>query len=110
MKLTKLVQTTGACPSQWDAEDEDCNYVYIRYRHGFLYVSTAPSEEEWAEKHVIVFEKTVSEEDDGVMSTVEMLEHTGLEFIGELQPDIEVDVGVDSLIDFLEDLKRHREQ
>lgn len=32
--LTRAVQTSMACPSQWDAWDADGNYYYLRYRHG----------------------------------------------------------------------------
>ena len=34
LRITKIVQTCYACPSQWDAETEDGRSVYIRYRHG----------------------------------------------------------------------------
>ena len=32
--LVRAVQTSIACPSQWDAWDADGNYYYLRYRHG----------------------------------------------------------------------------
>jgi hypothetical protein len=38
MKVTDVVQTCEACPSQWDAKTEDGKYVYIRYRWGSLTV------------------------------------------------------------------------
>lgn len=34
MRIVKAIRTSTACPSQWDAWDEDGNYVYLRYRHG----------------------------------------------------------------------------
>lgn len=34
--IKKLEQTCGGCPSQWEGEDIDGNYVYIRYRWGIL--------------------------------------------------------------------------
>lgn len=34
MRLVRATQTSLACPSQWDAYDEDGNYWYLRYRHG----------------------------------------------------------------------------
>jgi hypothetical protein len=37
MRIVKAIQTCGACPSQWDAWDENGNYVYLRYRHGYGY-------------------------------------------------------------------------
>lgn len=32
--IVRTVQTSIACPSQWDAWDADGNYYYLRYRHG----------------------------------------------------------------------------
>jgi hypothetical protein len=34
VKLTRVVQTSMACPAQWDAWDADGNYYYLRFRHG----------------------------------------------------------------------------
>jgi hypothetical protein len=34
VRLVRATQTSVACPSQWDAYDEDGNYWYLRYRHG----------------------------------------------------------------------------
>lgn len=34
MRLVSATQTSFACPSQWDAFDEDGNYWYLRYRYG----------------------------------------------------------------------------
>jgi len=31
--LVKAVQTSSACPSQWDAWDANGQYYYLRYRH-----------------------------------------------------------------------------
>lgn len=33
--LVRAIQTSIACPSQWDAWDADGNYYYLRYRSGF---------------------------------------------------------------------------
>jgi len=33
--LVRAVQTAIACPSQWDAWDEQDNYYYLRFRHGY---------------------------------------------------------------------------
>lgn len=32
--ITRAVCTCLACPSQWDAWDEQGNYYYLRYRNG----------------------------------------------------------------------------
>lgn len=39
IELDRLVQTCGACPSQWDAWGKDGWYYYIRYRSGVLTVN-----------------------------------------------------------------------
>ncbi len=36
MKVNKIVQTCGACPSQWEGSLDDGRAIYIRYRHGYL--------------------------------------------------------------------------
>jgi hypothetical protein len=35
VKLVRAVQTSMACPSQWDAWDAEGNYYYLRFRHGY---------------------------------------------------------------------------
>jgi hypothetical protein len=72
MRIINLVQTCPACPSQWDAQTEDGQYVYIRYRWDTLTVSI--DEQPYLHKDAVY--------DDplrGVMSTEEMLQYTGLE-------------------------------
>ena len=44
IKVMRLKQTCFACPSQWDGETDDSKCIYIRYRHGFLYVSVDDKE------------------------------------------------------------------
>ena len=41
--LTKVVQTSYACPSQWDAWDAEGRYYYLRYRSGIGTVDTYPA-------------------------------------------------------------------
>lgn len=38
IKITKLVQTCTACPSQYEGWTDKGEYVYVRYRHGYLYI------------------------------------------------------------------------
>lgn len=37
-----MMQTCGACPSQWEGELQDGRAVYIRFRHGWLQVGAGP--------------------------------------------------------------------
>ena len=39
IKIVELKQTCVACPSQWDAWDDEDNYYYIRYRWGHLTIT-----------------------------------------------------------------------
>jgi hypothetical protein len=39
VRVTSLEQTCYACPSQWEGETDNGDYVYIRYRWGHLTVS-----------------------------------------------------------------------
>jgi hypothetical protein len=55
--IVKAVQTSMACPSQWDAWDEEGRYYYLRYRHGCGSVERAASQEEWR-KNCVLLEPT----------------------------------------------------
>lgn len=104
MKLAKLVKTLSACPSQWDGWDADGNYYYVRYRHGWLYVEKSPNYDAWWDhEHERIYDEIITDEDDGVMSTKEMLQYTGLEFDGE------VPFEMPGMKDFLEDMKNIEE-
>lgn len=43
MKVTSIVQTSTACPSQWEGTLEDGRMVYVRYRWGYLSVRVSPT-------------------------------------------------------------------
>lgn len=73
MVLTSINQTCFACPSQWDAETECGKSLYIRYRWGHLTVSDRA-----LGLGVDIFSLETDDLFDGVMSTEEMLETTGL--------------------------------
>lgn len=34
MRLATAIRTCIACPSQWDAQDDEGQYWYLRFRHG----------------------------------------------------------------------------
>ncbi|WP_329301842.1 hypothetical protein OG410_29305 [Streptomyces sp. NBC_00659] len=48
-KLTRVVQTCSAYPSQWDAWTADGQYLYLRYRHGVGCVEWHPGPEDDAD-------------------------------------------------------------
>lgn len=39
IKLTRVVETCGGCPAQWDAWDAEGTYYYLRFRYGHGSVS-----------------------------------------------------------------------
>ncbi|MFJ8025526.1 hypothetical protein [Streptomyces sp. NPDC096311] len=45
VSIARVVQTCGACPSQWDAWTTRGQYLYLRYRHGEGTVEQHPSED-----------------------------------------------------------------
>lgn len=45
--LVRVVCTSLACPSQWDAWDDQGRYHYLRYRHGVGSAERAGSEDAW---------------------------------------------------------------
>lgn len=80
LKLVRLTQTCGACPSQWDAMTDDGRQVYIRYRWGYLSVCVGEAGD--ADEYAGVRGKPFIGEQhgdgmDGVMSTEELMEVCG---------------------------------
>jgi hypothetical protein len=39
INVTKIIETCGGCPSQWNGRTDDGQYLYVRYRWGFLRVA-----------------------------------------------------------------------
>lgn len=83
MKIKELKQTTQACPSQWEGTMEDGKFIYIRFRWGVLSVGIGKDEAEAVNNSStnMYYNKKVSDDLDGVMSTEEMLKLIGPEFI-----------------------------
>lgn len=73
-RLVSLKMTCSACPSQWEGELEDGNWIYARYRHGYLSIETGPTAEE-AVCGELIFAAEIGDQYDGDMGTQEMLEH-----------------------------------
>lgn len=55
--------TCGGCPSQWDAESTEGEYVYIRFRHGGLTVECGD---------VLMFAASLDDR-DGILSEDELV-------------------------------------
>ena len=79
IELNKLEKITEHSPSQWVGYTKDKNIVYIRYRHGMLYVGIGKKIKEAIEN--IVLEKAIG--DNSYMDTKTMLNITGLVVINK---------------------------
>lgn len=73
--ITKLEQTCAACPSQWEGKTSDGDYVYIRYRWGYLSVTLYAIDKLLVHGKQI-FGKAIGEDLDGAMSFEELKEAT----------------------------------
>lgn len=67
LRLTRIVQTCSACPSQWDAWDEAGTYYYVRYRFGRFTVTKDRVNGE------LLVNEVLGDRLDGMMDTDEML-------------------------------------
>jgi hypothetical protein len=93
IRLSYLVQTCGACPSQWEGVTENLNPVYIRYRWGNLTMQIGKIKYKTLEKAIRdpdlvnnamnhdceYIEVSIGDELAGLMNTKEMLYWLGLE-------------------------------
>lgn len=88
--LVKVIETCGACPSQWDAWDADGNYWYLRYRgnRGSAKRERNPDWTTWTDGPPNIFFDTSDEYGPlhGVMSLTEFCRRAGL----NLHPDAEL--------------------
>lgn len=75
--IARIEQTCTACPAQWDAWTDDGEYVYIRYRWGYLFVERAMTPDAWRENdYEVVLEKDIGALWDGQMSYAELTRFT----------------------------------
>jgi hypothetical protein len=88
LTLTRVTQTSIACPAQWDAWDEAGNYYYLRYRHGYGAVRQyatpdwVTADEDQLIRHVASFEH--GDGLDGSISLEEFCARAGI----ALAPDV----------------------
>jgi hypothetical protein len=80
-KLTQIVRTSFACPSQWEAKTSDGHGVYVRFRWGILSieVSDEPTEKDFGDDEghwTQVFRYKDDNEWNGDMSLEELKAHT----------------------------------
>jgi len=80
--ITKMIETCGGCPSQWDGWDEGGAYFYFRFRHGYLRVDAHDPDG----RPYTILGKEVGDSMDGIMGYEALKFH--LEGVLEL-PDTE---------------------
>ncbi|WP_068925002.1 hypothetical protein [Planobispora rosea] len=86
MKLTKVIETCSACPSQWDAWTDTGQYLYLRYRFGIGTVEAQPGPDGETWQAVPPLVEFGEPSMDGDISLEEFLDAAGL----ELAPNAEV--------------------
>lgn len=78
IKIAKYEQTCIACPTQFDCLTDDGQYVYIRYRCGWLRAGIAADEktfwDNWGkiERPYNIFNQEIGDDLDGLISFEEM--------------------------------------
>lgn len=81
VRTDRLIQTCGACPSQWDGITNDGRGVYVRYRWGFLSVRVAKTVDGDAVAGDQLYGEQLGDGFDGVLSEeglIEVLVRNGL--------------------------------
>jgi len=72
MKIKNLIETCGACPSQWEANTLDGRGVYVRYRWGYLSISISTEPGQCGVNGPEVYGCQIGEGFDGVISWSEV--------------------------------------
>lgn len=73
MKITDLVQTCGACPSQWEFTTDGDRNVYVRYRWGYLSVQVSREAHGDAVGHgPEIFSEQIGDDFDGFLEWEEV--------------------------------------
>ena len=100
LRVRDLVRICEALPSAWQAQTLDGGPVYIRYRYGRLkvYVGVGPDVRTTSDFGELVYLRDFHRRYHGLMSTGEMLRHTGIEPVGSdggatRQPRVELSDG-----------------
>lgn len=79
IRVLKVKNTGGACPSQWEGITDDDRAVYVRYRWGYLSVCVGKAGDHTEFAGVEgeeVYGEQVGGGFDGVMDYTELIEHT----------------------------------
>lgn len=83
--IVRVVETCPACPSQWDAWDDQGRYWYLRYRHGrgTAEIQPGPDTSAWSDKPPEIAFETGRGRLDGFMDLAEFAEFAGMVLPGK---------------------------
>lgn len=76
VKVVELFQTCNACPAQWEGKTADGDYIYVRYRWGFLGIGLGKTFAEAVRGGVDVWAKQHGDSLDGYLPYEEMVDLT----------------------------------
>ena len=79
MEVTEIIQTCGACPSQWEGSLKDGRMFYARYRWGVLTIelSKQPTNDVYmamGEDGNLIYNEQLGDGLDGVLGQAELVE------------------------------------
>lgn len=77
MEIVKIIQTCGACPSQWEGKLKDGRMFYARYRWGVLEISVSnnPSNSVYdAINGVVLCDEQLGDKYDGVLGEDKLID------------------------------------
>jgi hypothetical protein len=85
IKASSVVQTCNACPSQWNAETFDGEYVYVRYRWGHLRIDVAPSFEDWKKHNEVrcAYGESLGDNYEGFCSWAEVVDNANIIMVND---------------------------
>lgn len=78
VRMRTLQHTCSACPSQWEGETQDGQFLYVRYRWGRLTWGFGTTIDNAIEASVTAQGKCLGDPLDGELSTQAMLEELAL--------------------------------
>lgn len=80
IKVVSVQRTCFACPAQWEGTTDSGEFVYARYRSGYMRVDVAPSEQVWSNaprlNSFTVYEEDFGDSLDGYLDYSELKQHT----------------------------------
>jgi len=77
MEVKNIIQTCGACPSQWEGKLVDGRMFYARYRHGSLAIELSKDITDDVYDAIggeLIYHETLGDPYDGVLDQSELID------------------------------------